>query len=165
MLFWTQIFSTWGLKNRDLHIWNISKLRCKRNNEWHQTNIKQYIVLKNDNLRNKITPRNKCCKICSRVRQCVLGIKFFLFFCPCKFVKEFKVILFPLDKILEPIPWDDYNFNVVIKAIPGYDMRKPFDIMLLKWSRRRRLHSFLKAWIKSLSLEARNGSFAMFLYL
>jgi hypothetical protein len=44
-------------------------------------------------------------------------------------------------------------------------MRKPFDIMLLKWSRRRRLHSFLKAWIKSLSLEARNGSFAMFLYL
>jgi glyceraldehyde-3-phosphate dehydrogenase/erythrose-4-phosphate dehydrogenase len=65
-----------------------------------------------------------------------------VFFCPRKFVREFKVILFPLDKILKSIPWDDYNFNVVIEAMPSCDMRKPLDIMLLKWSKRKILHSF-----------------------
>lgn len=133
------------LKNINLHIWNISKLGCKRNNEWHQTNIKQYIVLKKDNLRDKITPINKCCRICLKVCQCVSGITNFVSRCPCKFVREFKVILLSLDTILKSIPWDDYNFNVVIKAMPSCDMRKPLDTMLLKWSKRKRLHFSLQS--------------------
>ncbi len=63
----TKVISTWGLKNKDLHIWNISKPRCESDNEWQQTNIKQCITLKKDNLKNKITLVNKRCKICFRV--------------------------------------------------------------------------------------------------
>jgi hypothetical protein len=53
---------------------------------------------------------------------------------------EQAIISFPLDKILEPIPWNDHNFNVVVEAMPGCDMRKLVDIVLLKWSKRRKLH-------------------------
>jgi hypothetical protein len=55
-----------------------------------------------------------------------------LFLYPCKFAREFKVILFPLDKILEPIPWNDHNFSVVIEAMLGCDMRNPLDIVFFK---------------------------------
>ncbi len=57
---------------------------------------------------------------------------------------EQAIILFPLDKILEPIPWNDHNFNVVVEAMPGCDMRKLVDIVLLKWSKRRKLHCLLQ---------------------
>jgi hypothetical protein len=136
---------TWGLKNRDFHIWNISKFKCERDNEWHQTNIKQCITLKKDNLKNKITPINKRYKIFSRVWQCVWALTNFVFLYPCKFARQLKVILFPLNKIFELIPWNDCNFNVVIKAMLGWDMRKPLDIVLLKWSRRKKLQYLLQS--------------------
>jgi len=68
-----------------------------------------------------------------------------VFLCPCKFAKELRVIIFPLDKILKPIPWNDHNFNVVIEAMPSCDMRKPVDIVLLKWSKRKKLQCFFQS--------------------
>ncbi len=61
-----------------------------------------------------------------------------MFLSPCKFAREFKVILFPLDKTFKPIPWNDPNFSVFIEAMPNCDMRQLVDIVLLKWSKRRR---------------------------
>jgi hypothetical protein len=75
----------------------------------------------------------------------------FVFLCPCKFARQLKVILFPLDKILKLIQWNDCNFNVVIEAMPGCDMRKPIDIMHLKWSRRRRRRRRLQCLLQSLN--------------
>ncbi len=88
---------------------------------------------------------NKHYKICYRVYQCVWGITNVVLLCLYKFAREFKIILFPLDKIFELIPWNDYNFSMVIEAMLGYDMRNPLDIMLLKWSKNRRLHNFLQS--------------------
>jgi hypothetical protein len=83
-----------------------------------------------------------------------------VFLYPYKFAREFKVIMFPLDKILELIPCNDRNFNVVIEAMPGCDMRKPIDIMLFNGPGGGDCNVTFKVAIKSLSLEAKNGSFS-----
>jgi len=53
-------------KQRPSHMEH-SKPRCENDNEWQQTTVKQCITLKKDNLKDKIAPINKCCKICFRV--------------------------------------------------------------------------------------------------
>ncbi len=68
-----------------------------------------------------------------------------VFLYPCEFVRELTIILFPLDKFFELIPWNDCNFSMVIVTMSGCDMRKLIDIMLLKWFKRRRLHYFLSS--------------------
>ncbi len=104
-----KVISTWGPKYRDLHIWNISKLGCERNNGWQQRNKKQCISLKKDNLKDRIPLVNKHYRICFKVCHCVWGITNFVFLCPCKFARQLTVILFPLDKILKLISWNDCN--------------------------------------------------------
>jgi hypothetical protein len=53
--------------------------------------------------------------------------------------------MFPLDKIVKPIPWNDRNFNVVIEAMPDCDIRKLVDIVFLKYSKRRKVHYLLQS--------------------
>jgi len=69
-------------------------------------------------------------RIFFRVCQCLWVITNFVFkiFCLCKFVREPMIVLFPLNKILEPISWNNCNFSMVIEAIPGCNMKKPPNI-------------------------------------
>jgi len=53
------------------------------------------------------------------VCQCVWGITKLMFLCPCKFAMKFWIVLFPLHKMLKSIPWNDCNFNLVIKIVPS----------------------------------------------
>ncbi len=91
--------------------------------------------MKKDNLKDKISLVNKCYNFFFTACECVWEITDFVFLYPCKFARQLRVIMFPFDKILEPIPWNDCNFNVVIEAMPGCDMRKPIDIMIFNGPR------------------------------
>ncbi len=44
-----------------------------------------------------------------------------MLFCPCKFTRELRIILFSLDKIFKLIPWNDHNCSMVIEAMLNDD--------------------------------------------
>jgi len=72
-----------------------------QNKDCHRSNVMFFIS----------SPKNKRCRVGSWVCQCVWGIAKLLLLCPCKFAKEFWIVVFPLHKMLKLIPWNDHNFN------------------------------------------------------
>jgi hypothetical protein len=148
-----------GLKKQKIHIWNISELGLWK---WQSTVVNKYKTMhcfEKNNLIDKITPTNKRNKICSRVCQCMsLGDYKFCVLLSLQICKGTRVIVFPLDKNLKPIPWNDWDFNVVMEPMLGCDMREALDTMLLNGLRGGDCTVSFKAWIKSLSFEAKNGS-------
>ncbi len=94
----------------------------------------------------KLNRKNKGHKVGFWVCQCVWGIAKLVLLHPCKFGKEFWIVLFPLHKILKPIPWNDRNFSLVIKSMPKCNMKQPCNMILLEWSRRRWLPYLLQCF-------------------
>jgi hypothetical protein len=117
------------LKNQNDTHWKVkSKQNCKTN-----TNIDQMFYY------------NKWHRVGYWVCQCVWGIINLVLCCPCKFARKFWIFLFPLDKILKSISWNDRNFNMFIKTMPKCNMKQPCDMILLEWSKKRWLHGLLQS--------------------